>query len=110
MTGSPRLPTGEGREARRQERGFPGHGGAQQAILFLVFQPGEPSVVDQAGDLQAKNPGLFVHGAAAIDDQFGFWERELLKSSPGAHAAGAHAGAHGAAHHPAPPKKAPQHK
>lgn len=94
---------------------FQAMAGAQEAILFLVFQPGEPSVVDQAGDLQAKNDGLFVHGAAtdpkavsdfdthlfhksgspedadvvaaaAINDQFGFWERELLKSTPGAHA------------------------
>jgi hypothetical protein len=88
---------------------------AEQAILFLVFQPGQPSVVDQASEVQAQKPGLFVHGAAtdpkavsdfdthlfhrsgshenadvvaaaAIDDQFGYWERELLKASPGAHA------------------------
>src|SRR5258708_40073617 len=89
--------------------------GAKQAILFLVFQPGNPSIVDQAGKIQDQNSGLFIHGAAtdpkavgdfntqlfhktgsqtdtdvvavaAINDQFGFWERELLKSSPGAHA------------------------
>ena len=89
--------------------------GAQDAILFLVFQPGSPSIVDQAATLQDANPHLFVHGAAtdpgavsdfdthlfhrtasqtdtdvvaaaAINDQFGFWEKELLKSSPGAHA------------------------
>ena len=88
---------------------------AKQAILFLVFQPGEPSVVDEAGKIQDAKPDLFVHGAAtdqkavnyfntqlfhksghdadtdlvtaaAIHDQFGYWERELLKSSPGAHA------------------------
>ena len=88
---------------------------AKTAILFLAFQPGDPSIVDQAGKLQAQKPDLFIHGAvtdphavedfdtqlfhksgapedadvvaaAAINDQFGFWERELLKSSPGAHA------------------------
>lgn len=89
--------------------------GAKEAILFLVFQPGSPSIVDQAAQLQDANPALFVHGAAtdpaaaqdfdthlfhrtaaqtdtdvvaaaAINDQFGFWEKELLKSGPSAHA------------------------
>jgi phosphatidylserine/phosphatidylglycerophosphate/cardiolipin synthase-like enzyme len=88
---------------------------AKEAILFLVFQPGTPSIVEQAAALQDANPRLFVHGAAtdphavgdysthlfhrtaaqtdtdvvsaaAINDQFGYWERELLKSSPSAHA------------------------
>jgi len=88
---------------------------AKDAILFLVFQPGTPSVVEQAGELQDANPALFVHGAAtdpgavddfsthlyhrsaaqtdsdvvaaaAINDQFGYWEKELLKSGPKAHA------------------------
>ena len=88
---------------------------AKQAILFLVFQPGTPSVVEHAGTLQDANPDLFVHGAAtdpgavndfsthlfhrtasetesdvvaaaAINDQFGYWEKELLKSGPQAHA------------------------
>jgi len=89
--------------------------GAKDAILFLVFQPGSPSIVDQAAQLQDANQALFVHGAAtdpgavqnfdthlfhrtaaqtdtdvvsaaAINDQFGFWEKELLKSGPSAHA------------------------
>ncbi|HEX9046477.1 MAG TPA: phospholipase D-like domain-containing protein [Verrucomicrobiae bacterium] len=89
--------------------------GAQEAILFLVFQPGSPSIVDQAADIQDQNQNLFIHGAAtdpgavndfnthlfhrtgaqtdtdvvaatAINDQFGYWEKELLKASPGAHA------------------------
>jgi len=88
---------------------------AQEAILFLVFQPGSPSVVDKAAEIQDNNPNLFIHGAAtdpgavndfnthlfhrtgaqtdtdvvaaaALNDQFGYWEKELLKSSPGAHA------------------------
>lgn len=88
---------------------------AEQAILFLVFQPGDPSVVDKAVEIQNSKPNLFIHGAAtdpkavddyathlfhrsgspesidvvaaaAIQDQFGYWEKELLKSSPSAHA------------------------
>ena len=87
---------------------------AKQAILFLEFQPGSPSVVDQAVKVQNDNPNLFVRGAvtdpkaagvfnttlvhrsgdpavevvpaSAITDQFAFWQHELLKASPGAHA------------------------
>jgi hypothetical protein len=89
--------------------------GAKDAILFLVFQPGSPSIVDQAASVQDIKPTLFVRGAAtdpgavndfsthlfhhtaaqtdtdvvsaaAINDQFGYWEKELLKSGPSAHA------------------------
>lgn len=88
---------------------------AKEAILFLVFQPGNPSIVDKAGDIENKRPDLFIHGAAtdpsavddfntqlfhrsgsqsevdvvaaaAINDQFGYWEKELLKLGPSAHA------------------------
>jgi len=87
---------------------------AKEAILFLEFQPGQPSVVDHAADVQNANPNLFVRGAvtdpqavgvfnttlvhrpgepsvevaaaSAITDQFSYWQQELLKSSPGAHA------------------------
>jgi phosphatidylserine/phosphatidylglycerophosphate/cardiolipin synthase-like enzyme len=91
---------------------------AQQAILFLAFQPGTPSIVDQAAECQNKNSDLFVRGAVTdpkavdqfktdlfhrsgdkpdgtvkdivpasqITDQFSFWQKELLKASPGAHA------------------------
>jgi len=88
---------------------------AKTAILFLLFQPGAPSVVEQIAQAQDANAGLFVHGAvtdphaigsydthlfhrtsiqtdtdvvaaAAIEDQVGFWERELLKAGPRAHA------------------------
>jgi phosphatidylserine/phosphatidylglycerophosphate/cardiolipin synthase-like enzyme len=94
---------------------FEAMAGAKEAILFLVFQPGSPSVVDQAAEAQNKRPDLFVHGAAtdpkavddfdthlfhrsgsvdatdvvaaaALKDQIGSWEQELLKSSPSAHA------------------------
>lgn len=87
---------------------------AKQAILFLVFQPGTPSIVNKAAEVSNANPNLFVRGAATdpkainefnttlvhragedpvevvaaaeIKDQFSFWQAELLKSSPGAHA------------------------
>jgi phosphatidylserine/phosphatidylglycerophosphate/cardiolipin synthase-like enzyme len=89
-------------------------GAAQEAILFLEFEPGSPSVVDRAVQVQNEKPELFVRGAvtdpkaagvfnttlihrpgeppvevapaSAINDQFAFWQRELLKASPGAHA------------------------
>jgi len=80
---------------------------AQQAVLFLVFQPGTPSIVNAAAKAQKANPQLFVRGAVtdpkavgqyntdlfddanqkpdtydvvaatAIKDQFGIWEKEL---------------------------------
>jgi phosphatidylserine/phosphatidylglycerophosphate/cardiolipin synthase-like enzyme len=88
---------------------------AKQAILFLVFQPGSPSIVQTAAECLDANPDLFLRGAAtdpsvqkefldtvelfhgstepdlvvpatAVTDQFSYWERELLKSSPKAHA------------------------
>jgi phosphatidylserine/phosphatidylglycerophosphate/cardiolipin synthase-like enzyme len=87
---------------------------AQQAILFLEFEPGQPSVVDQAAKVASEKPNLFVRGAvtdpkavgvfntdllhrsgddpvqvvaaSAISDQFGFWQQELLKANPDAHA------------------------
>jgi len=89
--------------------------GAKQAILFAVFQPGSPSIVETAAECLENNPALFLRGAATspdvyhsfeesvelfhgsvepdlvvpateISDQFSYWEKELLKSSPRAHA------------------------
>jgi hypothetical protein len=87
---------------------------AKQAILFLVFQPGKPSIVEKAAAIGKARPDLFIRGAAtdpkavgsfdvllqhragetpdkvvaasAINDQFAFWQKELLKSGPKAHA------------------------
>jgi phosphatidylserine/phosphatidylglycerophosphate/cardiolipin synthase-like enzyme len=87
---------------------------AEQAILFLVFQPGMPSIVQRAADIGNAKPQLFIRGAAtdpkavgswdtllqhragetpdrvvaaaAINDQFAFWQKELLKFGPKAHA------------------------
>jgi phosphatidylserine/phosphatidylglycerophosphate/cardiolipin synthase-like enzyme len=86
--------------------------GARQAVLFLAFQPGHPSILDAVAEAQAANPALFVRGAVtdpkaaddyktqlyhlsgtkpdatvvpatAIKDQFSFWEHELLKDPSG---------------------------
>lgn len=38
-------------------------GKAQQSILFLVFEPGYPSIVDAIAQAQKANPSLFVRGA-----------------------------------------------
>jgi len=97
---------------------------AKQAVLFLEFQPGTPSVLDVIKEVEQNNPSLFIRGAAtdpqaiakfdekqpmttelyhrsatgdpdvvdetgvaasAINDEFGYWKKELLKS-PGGHA------------------------
>nr|WP_198982359.1 phospholipase D-like domain-containing protein [Herbaspirillum sp. ASV7] len=86
---------------------------AKKAILFLEFQPGSPSVIEQAARCLEANPALYVRGAAtdtkapgqfatqlthrggagddvvaatAITQAHADWEKELLKSSDGAHA------------------------
>jgi phosphatidylserine/phosphatidylglycerophosphate/cardiolipin synthase-like enzyme len=99
--------------------------GAKQAVMFLEFQPGSPSVLDVIKEAEDENAKLFIRGAATdpqamekfdeknpvntelyhrsatgdpdlvdetgvaateIKDEFGYWKKELLKSSPGAHA------------------------
>ncbi len=37
--------------------------GARQAILFLAFDPGNNSILNEAGKMLAKNPDLFMRGA-----------------------------------------------
>jgi phosphatidylserine/phosphatidylglycerophosphate/cardiolipin synthase-like enzyme len=87
---------------------------AKQGILFLLFQPGSPSVMDEIFARQEADSRLFVRGAVtdanaaanydtqlyhrpgddpatvvpatAITDQFAYWQKELLKSGPEAHA------------------------
>lgn len=99
---------------------------AKQAILFLAFNPGTPSIIDVAAMCEDANPDLFVCGAvsdkkivedhltnlyygttkppkevpsdvkfnddgevvfaSAISDDFSYWHKELLKTSPTAHA------------------------
>src|SRR5258708_4503960 len=89
-------------------------GAAKTGIVFLVFQPGTPSIMDKVLSQEELNARLFIRGAAtdpkavetydvelfhrtgvkpdvvvaasAINDQFSYWHKELLKSSPSAHA------------------------
>ena len=78
---------------------------AKQTVLFLVFLPGTPSIVDEALATQESNPDLLVRGAVsdskamptvklihrpgedpvvvlatAISDEFAAWHKELLKA------------------------------
>jgi phosphatidylserine/phosphatidylglycerophosphate/cardiolipin synthase-like enzyme len=39
---------------------------AKQAVLFVVFEPGSPSVIDAIGKAQAQNPALFVRGTVTV--------------------------------------------
>jgi hypothetical protein len=85
--------------------------GAKEGILFLLFQPGTPCILDAVLEAQEKKPDLFVRGAATDismiakyeatlyhrgeepqvaaavvpDDPIGAMQKELLKT-PGAHA------------------------
>lgn len=85
--------------------------GAKEGVLFLLFQPGTPSILDAVREAQEAKPELFVRGAATDvsmiekyeatlfqhgeepqvaaaavpDDPIGSMQKELLKT-PGAHA------------------------
>lgn len=43
---------------------FAAMAGAKQAIIFLVFQPGNPSIVEYAAACENAKPGLLIFGAA----------------------------------------------
>ncbi|HYZ61751.1 MAG TPA: phospholipase D-like domain-containing protein [Acetobacteraceae bacterium] len=40
--------------------------GAKQAILFVAFQPGAPSIIEAIGAAQKANPALFVRGTVTV--------------------------------------------
>jgi len=44
---------------------------AQQAILFLAFQPGSPSIIDAVADALKTKPSLFVRGAVTASQAAG---------------------------------------
>jgi phosphatidylserine/phosphatidylglycerophosphate/cardiolipin synthase-like enzyme len=44
---------------------------AQQAVLFLAFQPGSPSIVDAVADALKAKPSLFVRGAVTASQAAG---------------------------------------
>jgi phosphatidylserine/phosphatidylglycerophosphate/cardiolipin synthase-like enzyme len=66
---SPNTPTARGRNRTDEEvppdlkEVFSIIAGAQQAILFLVFQPGAPSIVDAIAAAEKAKPTLFIRGA-----------------------------------------------
>jgi phosphatidylserine/phosphatidylglycerophosphate/cardiolipin synthase-like enzyme len=39
---------------------------AKQAVLFVVFEPGEPSIIDAVAAAQKANPALFVRGTVTV--------------------------------------------
>lgn len=45
--------------------------GARQAIIFLAFQPGSPSIIDAIADAQKARPSLFVRGAVTASGAAG---------------------------------------
>lgn len=88
---------------------------AKQAVLFLAFEPGTPSLIDAIAKAQNAKPDLFVRGAvtdpkavgqygtdlyhrsgaapdahvvaaSAIEGDYASWHKELLKLSPASHA------------------------
>jgi phosphatidylserine/phosphatidylglycerophosphate/cardiolipin synthase-like enzyme len=71
--------------------------GARQAILFLAFDPGNNSILNEAGKMLAKNPDLFVRGALTSPQRATQFSQSL-------HAGGASDappdGDHGSAHKP----------
>ncbi|WP_147432253.1 phospholipase D-like domain-containing protein [Pararobbsia silviterrae] len=83
---------------------------ANSAVLFLAYDPGQPSIIDAAASAQVANPKLFIRGAltnavragnfvidlhdnhttpddpaqvipaTGVNDAFGTWEKELLSA------------------------------
>jgi phosphatidylserine/phosphatidylglycerophosphate/cardiolipin synthase-like enzyme len=51
--------------------------GAQQAVLFLAFDPGNNSILDAAGRALARNPDLFVRGALTSAQRAGNFSAAL---------------------------------
>jgi PLD-like domain len=52
--------------------------GAKEGILFLLFQPGKPCVLDAMREAQGKKPELFVRGAATDVSMINKYEAELI--------------------------------
>jgi phosphatidylserine/phosphatidylglycerophosphate/cardiolipin synthase-like enzyme len=64
--------------------------GARQAILFVEFEPGSPSVIDAIAEAQKANPALFVRGTvtvASAAEQFAVGIRGDAEGDGGADAA-----------------------
>jgi phosphatidylserine/phosphatidylglycerophosphate/cardiolipin synthase-like enzyme len=50
---------------------------AQQAVIFLAFQPGSPSIVDAIAEAQKARPSLFVRGAVTAPDAAGHFHTAI---------------------------------
>jgi phosphatidylserine/phosphatidylglycerophosphate/cardiolipin synthase-like enzyme len=62
---------------------------AKQAVLFVVFEPGTPSIIDAVAKAQAANPALFVRGTVTVPqaaEEFAV----AIKSDAAGDGAGAH--------------------
>ncbi|HXZ18030.1 MAG TPA: phospholipase D-like domain-containing protein [Roseiarcus sp.] len=44
---------------------------ARQAVVFLAFEPGRPSIIDAVADAQKANPSLFVRGVVTASNAAG---------------------------------------
>ncbi len=50
---------------------------AQQAILFLAFEPGSPSIIDAIAKAQKASPSLFVRGAVTAANAAGDFQIKI---------------------------------
>jgi phosphatidylserine/phosphatidylglycerophosphate/cardiolipin synthase-like enzyme len=57
--------------------------GAKQAILFVVFEPGEPSIIDAVGTAQKANPALFVRGTVTVSKAAEDFAVAIKSDAPG---------------------------
>jgi len=55
---------------------------AQKTILFLVFQPGHPSIVTKAGEVADTKPDLFIRGAATDPGAVSEFNTQLIHRTP----------------------------
>lgn len=58
--------------------------GAKQAILFLVFEPGSPSIINAITDALKAKPSLFVRGAVTAPQASGAFAVGITGGDPGA--------------------------
>jgi phosphatidylserine/phosphatidylglycerophosphate/cardiolipin synthase-like enzyme len=56
---------------------------AKQAVLFLVFEPGRPSIIDYVADALKANANLFVRGAVTAADAAGGFYTAIHEGATG---------------------------
>jgi phosphatidylserine/phosphatidylglycerophosphate/cardiolipin synthase-like enzyme len=74
------------------ERVFELIAGAQHAVLFLAFDPGNNSILDAAAKALAKNPDLFVRGALTSSQRASNFSEALHQGGETDQDGGAHTG------------------